>query len=207
MRSRIAEWLLVPFLLLPVAIGAALWLYAEREWRAEIEPYLRDGGRAARMWFGAHPEEAARARDAYLRAFGPGGDARPDAAELVPFQSPAGEGEMLLGEHALGRDPWTLSAGFPGGLSAAALADPSVRLEIEKGVPPASLDGVDAATVAFRDLATGPDLARLRTAPLPAATKRFLVRRWIATGVDDLRLADAKRLLDALAALDRGFGG
>jgi len=73
---------------------------------------------------------------------------------------------------------WRFTTRFPGGLAPGALAAPATRLAAETGRPPASLDAVDPHARRFAALLRKPDLAALRTAPLPAQTKLFLARRW-----------------------------
>jgi signal transduction histidine kinase len=189
----VTEWLLLPLFLLPFAVGGGLlWLAADTH-RREMEPFVHLGPLQARIWLG----EAAR--------WIPSGVERSMAKHLEPeggwvdFTHPGGPGRVRLQPVELGDDPWVFTRAFPSGLLPEALADAGIRLQVETGTAPGALAGADPATTAFRRLYMERDLDRLRTAPLPATTKRFLLRRWRKTSPDDATLAEAERLLDVVA--------
>jgi signal transduction histidine kinase len=200
MRRTLPEWLLLPLFLLPVVAGAVFCLYARASYRDDIEPYRRNGRQMAEEWL----REASPKPD-LGRTFDLVREHRWPAEGLVEFRWSGGSGSVFLPDNFLGPEAWLLADEYPTGLSAAALGDPEVRIEIEKGTAPASLAGVDPGTVALRDLAGEPDLDRLRDAPLPAMTKLFLVRRWLGDDPDLRDGVSVEKLLAALAELQRGL--
>jgi signal transduction histidine kinase len=90
---------------------------------------------------------------------------------------------------------WVFARELPIGLDAMNVASAPTRLRIEHGVAPVEAAAVDPATEVLRRLLTRPDLVELRTAPLPAATKRFVARR--------LANEAAASVLNRLLALER----
>jgi signal transduction histidine kinase len=191
-----AEWLLLPLFLLPVAVGiGALGLAAELH-RREMDPYVRDGERRAE----ARLREPARSGDLARSLEGVAARLLESDRGWIGFTHPGGPGQVRWPRGALGAEPWVVTGGYASGLLPEALADAGIRLRVETGTAPGTVEGADPAAVAFRRLYLARDLDDLRTAPLPATTKRFLVRRWRKAAPEDAALEEAGRFLDAVAA-------
>ncbi len=199
MKRSLADWLLVPLFLLPLLAGAGFCLDARHRYLEEIREYGSDGARIAVQWLAEGFPTAAEIH----RSFAPGSVAFAPPEHRVRFRLGDREGAVWLGPHHLGGGEWILSREYPVGLSATALADPSVRLAIETGQPPIKAAEPDAATDDLADLWSTPDSDRLRIAHLPAMSKLFLVREWKERGLSGDRLDDAERLLAILATIQR----
>jgi signal transduction histidine kinase len=172
---RIApEWLLVPVFALPLAAAGALVIWARHDYFAALRPFRDDGAALARRWIAADPARVAWAKQRFAESV-----RIPGAADAgwIAFRHGAASG-FVRAEGAEGpRAPWFLATGFPAGLTSAALGDANVRLAVEAGTPQSAHAGADPGTAAFRAILETRDLDRLRTAPLPAATKLYLLRR------------------------------
>lgn len=189
----------MPVFALPLAAAGALVLWARHDYFARLQPFRDDGPTLARRWIDADPGRVAWAAQQFAETV-----RVPGAADdgWIAFRHPAASG-FVRAEGAAGpREPWLLTAGFPAGLTAAALGDANVRLAIESGTPEGAHPGADAGTAAFRAIIETRDLDRLRTAPLPATTKSYLLRRAFDGGPPGLAPA-----LAALRALDGVVNG
>lgn len=188
----VTEWLLLPLFLLPFTVGGGLAWFAAETHRREIEKYAEAGDVHVKRWL-AEDSNAAMVAGSAERA------QRHVVHDpwTIPFTHPGGNGRVVVADRQDEERPWRFTRAFPSGLTPEALADAGVRLRVETGAAPGSLDGADEATVAFRDLYGTPDLDALRIAPLPVSTKRFLLRRW-REGADGADFAEEARLLDAL---------
>lgn len=199
MKRSLADWLLLPLFLLPLAAGAGFCVDARQRYLGEIHEYTTDGARFATEWLADGWPTDAEIRHTFAS----------DSAlfvapeQRVRFRLGDRAGAVWLGPHHLGTGEWILSREYPVGLTAAALADPTVRLAIETGQAPIEATDPDAATDSLAVLWSTPDTDRLCSAPLPAMTKLFLVREWRKRGLGGDRLSDAERLLSTLAKLQR----
>jgi signal transduction histidine kinase len=203
MRRGLAEWLVLPLFLLPILAGAAFVLYARSDYERRTGPYRDRGSGALQEWFHSNPDRAEELRREFLLLCGPGGPASGDSDSLVPFRLDDARGRVRLGASSpLGREPWTVTRDYPAGLTPAALSNPTVRFDLQRGLAP-SADALDEAAVALRELALRPDRSGLRRAPLPASTKLHLLRSWPP---DDPWRNAAARLLVALRDLSRSGG-
>ncbi len=188
-RSR-PEWLLAPLFVLPLAAVAAFCLYVRADYRTEIAA-ARAGG--AEFTF-EHEGAVGKFADLVVDETRPGAMAEDVAVDWngMPVRV-----RMSPGQHPEGapRFPhrWVFCSDFPAALSPDAVANARVRLDIERGVPPARLEALGQRARLFRDLYAKPNLARLAAAPFPAETKRFLAGRTPGG-------AAAMPLLDALLA-------
>ncbi len=205
MRS-LAEWLLLPLFLLPLLVGVGLGLWARERHRAEVERVRVGGAEVARRWLATPDGPAAWMPAEAVAAFRPGRSLRGQEIDWIPFVHPTGLGEVWLPGTALGRTPWVIHDAYPAGLTSDALADEDVRLRIEVGTTPVRVARVDEATTVLADLLDAPDLATLRQAPLPAATKLFLVSRWEKRGAVLAWLPAARRLLTVLRDFEHEAG-
>ena len=203
MRSA-AEWLVLPLFVLPLLLALGVHLWARAEHQRTLDRYRFDGAAEAARWLDPNGGAAAwipSRWSADLETLQAGRS--PD--QSVAFAHPTLRGRVDLGRHRLTAAPWRFVEGYPAGLAPAALTNPETRLRIETGAAPASLEGVDEATRAFRDLLTSRDLDRLRTAPLSVATKRYVVRTWQRGGVAPIATPDAVRFLDLASAAIAAF--
>jgi signal transduction histidine kinase len=201
--KSLSEWLLVPLFLLPFAVGGGLCWFAADAHERELAPYRYAGELQAKIWLRDTSTTAWMRNSFYddvLEASGEDG--------WIDFTHPGGDGRVRVDAGAAGSGAWTLALRYPAGLLPEALSDAGIRLKIETGAAPAEIEGADAATLAFRDLYVERDLDRLRTAPLPASTKLFLLGRWREQDSGDPVLATAARLLEILkrATLDWPLG-
>lgn len=188
----------MPVFALPLLSAAALALWSRHDYLARLATFRDDGAVLARRWIDADPARVAWAAQQFAETIRiPGAD----DSGWIAFRHPAASG-FVRAEGAVGpHEPWLLTADFPAGLTAAALGDADARLAVESGTPEGAHPGADAGTAAFRTVLATHDLDRLRTAPLPAATKLYLLRRAFDGGPPGLAAA-----LAALEALD-GAGG
>lgn len=189
----------MPVFALPLAAAAGLVVWARYDYFARLQPYRDDGAALARRWIDADPGRVAWAAQQFADTV-----RLPGAADegWIAFRHPAASG-FVRAEGATGpRETWLVTAGFPAGLTAAALGDANVRLAVETGTPEGAHPGADAGTAAFREILATHDLDRLRTAPLPATTKSYLLRRAFDDGPPGLASA-----LAALRALDGVVNG
>lgn len=164
MRPDRSHWLLVPLFALPLVVGAALAAWADSDYRSQMEATRRDssawieralaGERAGHFWM--------RARSA-----------RPQGTLTIRpsrrFHSLTVAEPGISNEWAV----WIIGKTFPEGPSAADLADPSKRMELELG----SSDAPQPRAGIFARLYSAPDPAALRRADLPASTKLYLLNR------------------------------
>jgi signal transduction histidine kinase len=189
----------VPVFALPALAAAALVLWARHDYFARVDPYRRDGERAAVRWIDRDRDRVGWIASQFAESL-PKPSAQDDGWEA--FCHPTGAGFVRTDGARAPQASWELSADYAKGLRPAALADANVRLAIETGAPSATQPGADAGTASFAALCTTPDAARLRSAPLPASTKLYLLRR----SFGDKPAADAEALA-ALAAFERIAGG
>jgi signal transduction histidine kinase len=197
-RRLAPEGLLVPVFALPLAAAAGLVVWARHDYFARLRPYRDDGATLARRWIDADPARVAWAAQQFaetVRLPGAGDEG------WLAFRHSAVSGFVRADGLAGPREPWLLTTSFPAGLTSAALGDANTRLAIESGTPEGAHPGADAGTVAFRSILATRDLDGLRTAPLPAATKLYLLRRAFDGGPPGVASA-----LAALGALDGAAG-
>ncbi len=202
MRAR-AEWLLLPLFLLPFVVAGALVVFAVDARKAELAAVRRDAPARVRAWLTGPRGPAAWMPERVARAYQPGGSALGDETTTVPVRHPLGTPRVRLGKQGLGADPWRFAGALPAGLPGATLADPTTRLDLSTGKPAARIGGLDPATDALIGLLDTPDLARLRDAPLAAATKGWLLRRWRRAGATLPGLVDAAALVQAVRTWER----
>lgn len=190
MRS-LAEWLVLPLLLLPVLAGIGLVLWAQGAHHRAQAAYREDGAATVEAWLredgsaGWMPERVI-------------GFAASLPSDLVPFGHPVAGAVVRLPAEALGTEPWSFTADLPSPLSPALLTEPGVRLGLETGLAPVDVEGAAEGAVALRALLEAPDLARLRTAPLPPATKRYVLARWRRQGAQGPALDEADVFLSVV---------
>ena len=189
MRS-LAEWLVVPLLLLPIAAGAGLALWAEKAVRLAEAPYERDGPETARAWLRGGGAASWMPRHVTAQAASLPSD-------LVSCTHPTASARLRVLCDALGTARWSFEADLPSPITPAMLIQPGVRLALETGSAPIDVDGASGGALALRALLTTPDLDALRLAPLPPATKRYVLRRWRQSGLDSPALEQADALLAA----------
>ena len=188
-------------LVLAVLSGAA-WLCvdARNSYFTEVAELRRLGARKVEEFWEAdshHAEYFAQQFRTDALRFG-------DASTGVPFRGDGVGGTVRLPRSEVGRlgkEPWRVAVAYPGGLPPPALADPDVRLAVETGRAPASLQQADPSAVEFAALLDEPDVDRLRRAALPAGTKLFVVRRWLRRQGPDPKWRSAEHFLEAVAAL------
>ncbi len=204
MRRTAAEWLLVPVFALPVLAAAALLVWAREDYAARVEPYRREGETLARRWAARETGHVAWVAERWAESL-----PRPQAETpgWVPFRHAAVSGFVRVETARPPQGPWVLAAERPAGLRAGALADAGVRIALETGLPAARHPAADEATVAFAEFVAAPVASRLRAAPLPAATKLYLLRRAVPHGVDGDGTGndDDDSVLVALAAVERAL--
>ena len=187
MRS-LAEWLVVPLLLLPVAAGAGLVLWAQDAHRRAQAPY--QGAGAAEAWLredGAAGWMPDRVADLETRL----------PADLVCCRHPTASAYLRVPCEAMGTGGWVFSADLASPLTPAMLVEPGVRLALETGSAPVDIDGVAEGAAALRALLAAPDLGALRNAPLPPLTKRYVLGRWRRAGLQSVAIEEADALLGA----------
>jgi signal transduction histidine kinase len=174
MRRGRPEWLVLPLFLLPLGVAAVLCLDARSRYEATMARARREGRDVAEEWLRDPTGGRGWARR-FAEDLG-----RLEAGPAVPLRfEPLSPGDPPALAHCRGAgEPWKFAARYPGSLPAIALRDPDVRLAVEAGTPPAALDCAEPEAKEFHALVEAPDLARLREAPLPAATKLFLARQW-----------------------------
>lgn len=194
MRRPATEWLLAPVFALPLVAAASLVLWARHDYLRRIEPYRGDGEAAARRWI-ARDE----ARLAWLA--GEIASALPQAAVpgYVPVAHPLAT-VLVRVPGAPTSSTWTVTSDYPGGVTPAGLADADARVAVETGTAAAREVPVDPGTAAFRDVLARRDLDALRTAPLPAATKLYLLDR--AFAAEDEAVAAGRAALRGVLGMD-----
>lgn len=178
MRRPSPEWLLAPVFVLPLAAAASIALWARHDYFARTDPYRNDGAARAERWIAAARDDG---RVAWLTERLVEATPAPGTHDegWVPFRTPRTAGHVRV-EGARGyADSVYVADEYPAGLTAAALARPSARIAAEAGNPAGRSDDVDPQTAAFVSVLETKDLERLRRAPLPAATKLYLLRRAI----------------------------
>ena len=202
MRRLAPEWLLVPVFALPLAAAAGLVLWARHDYFAGLRPYRDGGSEIARRWIEADQGRVAWAAQQFGETVKlPGAD----DAGWIAFRHPNVSGFVRAEGSPGPRAPWLLTRDFPAGLTAKALGDANVRLAIEAGTPEGAHSGADGGTHAFRAILETRDLEQLRTAPLPAATKLYLLTRAFDGGPPGVAGALASlRSLDAAIGATRG---
>jgi signal transduction histidine kinase len=163
MRRGRTEWLVLPLFLLPLGVAAVLCIEARARYRTEMARARRDGKGVAGAWLAASPLGG----EGWVRRL------EADAPEPRPAARLHFEGVEAV---TAGEGEWVFSDRYPGSLTPAALRDQQVRLAVETGMPPASLDGAEPEARLFKQLFEKPDLDLLRKARLPAATKLYLAR-------------------------------
>jgi signal transduction histidine kinase len=207
MRKLPAEWLLLPLFLLPL-IPFWLGLEARSDYIETIENARRDGERVLREQLEQAPggEDFWRGQLTGSYVFSSGIPFEiPDSAPLGSFLHRNG---MFAAPREIFEHPWVCGDRRPVGLDPSALADSEVRLSVETGTAPIAQSGLDDATRQFADLLRGePDLPRLRDVPLPAATKHFILRRWLKGRPDDPLLVAATGILADLARFEAWWAG
>ncbi len=168
------EWLVLPLFFLPGAIAAGLSMWAKDAHRRARAPYRREGRAMAEEWLGpGGPAAWMRDRVVGFRDAPP-----PDG---ISFDHPVARARVRLILKP-GPEPWSFAADLPSPLSPALLAQPGVRLDIETGRAPVEIEGAAEGAAALRALLETPDQDALRTAPLPPATKRYVLARWGTDG-------------------------
>ena len=196
MRS-LAEWLVVPLLLLPVAAGAGLVLWAQDAHRRAQAPY--QGAGAAEAWLredGAAGWMPDRVADLETRL----------PADLVCCRHPTASAYLRVPCEAMGTGGWVFSADLASPLTPAMLVEPGVRLALETGSAPVDIDGVAEGAAALRALLAAPDLGALRNAPLPPLTKRYVLGRWRRAGLQSVAIEeDYKAWHDVMVRLKHMF--
>lgn len=183
MRLRV-EWLLLPLLVLPLllALGVHLWASAAHE--RDLDAY-RVRGHEQFVRLTSDPTALPDLRDP---------SRRPGVTATI------GTTRIRVVVQGLDAGTWNFAPDFPEGISAAALADDEMRMKLQTGTRPVSLPGVDEATRGLHGLLQERSLPALRIAQLPAATKRYVLERWIRDE-DTPTLRMALRLVTAIERL------
>ncbi len=166
----------MPVFAIPLAAAASIALWARHDYFARIEPFVRDGAAVAQRWITAARDDG---RVAWLTERLVEATPLPGTHDegWLPFRSPQASGHVRVDGARGYADATFVADEYPAGLTSAALARPSARISAEAGNPAGRSDDVDPATAAFVAVLEKKDLARLRAAPLPAATKLYLLRR------------------------------
>jgi len=201
---RAAEWLLLPLFLLPLGVALGLHIWAQTDYDRQLQRY-REGGLAEVSAWQAAPHTRLLIEQAWSM----------QQARLFVLQRRSRPWHLRLGGTDLRvqvRWPRGMSAPsllwrgaeyLPAGVSTAGLADPETRLALQLGQPEAVVEAQDAITRAFQVLLKEPRLLLLAQTALPATTKQYLVRRWIAEGVTISQLQDAVRALELFESVER----
>ncbi len=200
MRSLRVEWLVLPLAILPVAVAGLLCLLARSSYRAQVAPFLADGRVEVRARLDELPDGGADLRQRFRAEFE--STAAPPGLRDIPVEIAGHAGIVRLAEGPLSSERWSCGDESLMGLSAAALADSQVRLEIESGRPPVEFDGASTTDRLFAEALRSPTLATLRETPLPAATKAYVIRRQLRTEPNDPAWQQAEALMDLLAAVE-----
>jgi signal transduction histidine kinase len=166
------EALLAPVFALPVVVAVALLAWARADYFESLRRHAVGGEAAARRRLEEFPN---RVEGIGLEDLLPPPSATEDG--WVPFQTPRRSGFVRARGARAPQAPWFVAEDYPAGLRPSAIADANVRLAIESGTPTARVDAVDVATRAFHEILATRDAALLRSAPLPATTKLYLLRR------------------------------
>jgi signal transduction histidine kinase len=198
-RRPPTEWLLVPIFALPALAAAALVMTARLDYFALRRAWRANGETNAREWIARETGRVGWIASQFREAL-PTPTPADDGWEA--FCHPTGAGFVRVDGARAPQAGWELGGDFATGLRPAALADANVRLAIESGHAPGGQPGVDAGTAAFVAISESPDASRLRNAPLPAATKLYLLKRRFGGEPT----ADAEALA-ALAAFETMLGG
>ena len=200
MRRLRVEWLVLPLALLPVVVAGMLCMLARSSCRAQIAPFLADGRAEVEARLNELPDGGADLRQRFRDEF-ESADVPPGWRD-IPVEIAGHEGIVRLAEGALSSERWLCGDKTLTGLSAAALADAQVRLEIESGRAPVEFDGASATDRLFAEALSAPTLATLRETPLPAATKAYIIRRRMRSTPNDPIWQQAEELMDVLAAVE-----
>ena len=204
---RSAEWLLLPLFLLPFAAGIGLHLWAQADYDQRLEAVRRSGEATLRRMLSEDERRGGQARRAALEAATAriGLVTSVGRRDAVAFEVDGRRAWLRAAWPAqVSRPPgrWIGTALFPAGPTPEALADPGVRLALQTEGPPPQGVPEDPVSQAFRTLLEEPRPWLLRRTPLPAATKRYLVRRWRRMGVTIPQLAPLEELLDTLVQVE-----
>jgi len=169
---RYAEWLLLPLAVLPAAGLLAFVLWARAAYLAEVDGTGTDVLHDAERAFGVDPAEATRrflAENGY--------DARPGDVTVHWTTTDGQRRDFRVRGLGDVPDPWTIVDGPLPGLPAKRLADPETRVALEAGTPASGLPGATGGLASFARLIRGGGPGQLAAAPLPAATKLYLLPR------------------------------
>ena len=164
MRPDRSHWLLIPLFLLPFVVGAALAYLAHWDYRSRIARLPPESS----IWIQRSLQEPRAISWRTVEQAQPAARlSGPFGGRLYLLDLPPGSGVPEEWSS------WRLWSEYPEGPPAEALADPDRRIALELG----SSDAPQPRATVFARLYRNPDLAALRDADLPAATKIYLLDR------------------------------
>ena len=208
------EWLLLPLCLLPLLAVGAFHLWAKSSWDRERAGYREGGEAKARAWLDV-AETRERLRAEFLAPPPTQREYVNYPSGTIRFQLDGTRGRFHAGLRGRYRplfnlgtpDVWQFTMSPPTGLTPTALSRAGTRLAVEVGRTPVELDSgwIDEGTRQFAALLEAPDLDALRTAALPAATKRFLLGRWKRNGFAHRNVEMVAAWLDVMVRFQDWF--